>query len=86
MTYYRGTLEEFTTWHLQAMAAEGLPKIGYVDNSPAPENQATIAYSDNVQNPNGTNDYIWLYGRYPINNKTDLTQGDIDNLGWFPSS
>lgn len=84
MTYYRGTLAEFTIWHNAAITSEILPKIGYVNGQPVPQNQETTAYSQSIQNPNKSDDYIWLYGRYPIENKTSLSQADIDVLNWFP--
>lgn len=63
--YHRGTLAQFNTWHDSAKLSEGLPKVGYVNGIPAPQNQQTISYSDATQNPNGSDDYIWLYGAYP---------------------
>lgn len=84
MTYYRGILTEFTAWHANAIQMEGLPKSGYINGFLVPQNQETIAYSQSIQNPNKTDDYIWLYGRYPIENKTSLSQADIDALNWFP--
>lgn len=84
---YRGTLSEFESWHSDAMQAEGITlpdgKIGYVNGVLAPQNQHTTAYSMAIQNPDKSDDYIWQYGKYPIQNKTILTQVDIDNLGWF---
>lgn len=84
MIYYRGTLAEFVQWHNAAKISEGLPAIGYMNGNPAPGNQESVDYSNAIQNPNKSDDYIWLYGRYPINGKTDLSQTDIDNLNWFP--
>lgn len=81
----RGTLLEFNTWHNQAKISEGLPRIGYVNSVLAPQNQETTAYSQAIQNPNGTDDYIWNYGAYPVNGKAKLSQSDIDNLNWFPA-
>lgn len=82
--YHRGTFSEFNTWHNGAKVAEGLPKVGYVNNVSAPFNQQTTAYSLSVQNPNKSDDYIWQYGAYRDSNKTILLQSDIDNLNWFP--
>ncbi len=72
MTYHRGTLAEFTPWHNAAMAAEGIPN-----------GEGTYAYSDAVKNPNHTDDYVWLYGRYPINGRADLSFADVLALNWF---
>jgi len=65
--YHRGTLVQFNTWHNDAMIKEGIPpegKVGFVNSEPAPENQRTTAYSSATQNPNKTDDYIWIYGAY----------------------
>lgn len=84
MTYHRGTIEEFNTWHAIALYSEGLPKIGYVNGQPAPQNQQTTSYSNAIQNPNKTNDYVWAYGKYPIVNKAVLTEAAYKALNWFP--
>ena len=84
--YNRGTLSEFNTWHNAAMIAEGLPKIGFVNGHAAPQNQETIAYSEAIQNPDKSDDYIWMYGAYPAGGKAQLTQADINNLNWFPDN
>lgn len=83
MTYHRGTLLEFNTWHDVVKIKEGLPKVGYVNGQPAPNNQETTAYSSATQNPDESDDYVWRYGAYPIVGKQDLSQADIDNLKWF---
>lgn len=84
MTYYRGTLEEFNTWHDAVKITEAMPKIGYINGQPAPENQQTVAYCEAIQNPDRSNDYIWTYGKYPIQGRQVLNQTNIDNLKWFP--
>lgn len=81
--YNRGTIEEFNIWHASAKQSEGLPKMGYIDGSPAPQNQETVAYVNAIQNPDNSDDYIWIYGAYPISGKIDLSQIDINNLNWF---
>tara|TARA_R110000868_G_scaffold316532_2_gene577419 strand:+ start:1224 stop:1469 length:246 start_codon:yes stop_codon:yes gene_type:complete len=68
--YHRGTLEQFNTWHaavklVYPIPAEGI--VGYVNGRLASENQHTTAYVDPIQNPNGSDDYIWKYGAYPDN-------------------
>lgn len=82
--YNRGTIEEFNTWHINVKQVEGLPKMGYINGLPAPQNQETVAYVNAIQNPDNSDDYIWLYGAYPISDKTDLSQTDINNLNWLP--
>lgn len=72
MTFYRGTLEEFTPWHEAAMAAEGIPH----DN--------VTAYSEAIQNPAGGDDYIWPFGSYPVEGKSDLSMEDVQAAGWYP--
>ncbi len=84
VTYHRGTLEEFNTWHQQVKLIEDLPKAGYRDDIPVPENQQTINYSEVIKNPLEDNDYIWMYGNYPIEDKEVLSSGDILILNWFP--
>lgn len=88
MSYYRGTLAEFNTWHDAAMVSEGiiLPdgKIGYVKGVPAPDNQRTIAYSSTILHPANADDYIWFYGDYPDDNKTPMSEDDVIAAGWFP--
>ena len=81
--YYRGTLEEFNVWHNEVILILGLPLVGYVNGVLAPQNQETVAYSQAIKNPNGTNDYIWSYGAYPIEGKVSLSQSDINSLNWF---
>ena len=49
--YNRGTLSEFNNWHINIMQIENIPKIGYINGIPAPQNQHTIAYSETIQNP-----------------------------------
>lgn len=83
MTYYRTNLATFTTWHNTAKIAEGLPRVGYINGVPAPQNQQTVNYSTPIQNPNGSDDYVWLYGAYPINGKTDLSAADVAALNWI---
>lgn len=84
MTYHRGTLSEFNIWHEAVKIKEGLPKIGYVNGQPAPHNQGTTGYSQALQNPNKSDDYVWIFGAYPIKGKQDLSQADVDGLKWFP--
>lgn len=82
MTYHRGTLQEFNDWHEQVKILEGLPKVGYVNGVPAPQNQQTTEYSIPIQSPDGLDDYIWDYGDYPIDGQARL---DINNFkSWFP--
>ncbi len=81
--YHRGTLSEFNTWHNNVKIILNLPKIGYVNNQLAPQNEHTIAYVDPIQNPNKSDDYIWNYAAYPIDGKIQLSQMDINNLDWF---
>lgn len=80
---HRGTLSEFNAWHNQAKTSEELPKVGYVNNTPAPYNQKTTAYSQAIKNPNKADDYIWPFGAYPIKDKAILSQADVINLNWF---
>jgi hypothetical protein len=87
MTYHRGTLSEFNTWHDAAKLAYGIPIggiIGYVDGKPAPDNERTTAYVNAIHNPDNSDDYIWPYGAYPIDGRAQLSQSDFDNLNWFP--
>lgn len=83
--YNRCTLSEFNAWHASACTAENIPSVGYVMGVAAPENQQTVAYSKAIQNPDSSDDYIFLYGKYPMDNKTILTPGDIKDLNWFAS-
>lgn len=85
MSYHRGTLAEFNTWHDATKLAEGLPKVGSVNGTPAPGNQQTVAYSDAIAHPTNPDDYIWQDGKYPIEGKTMLSQSEVETLGWFPS-
>ena len=88
--YHRGTIEEFNTWHDVAMASEGISasegKIGRVNGNLAPDNQRTVAYSTAMQNPDLTNDYIWVYGDYVDAGKAGLTKVDAEAAGWFQSN
>ena len=77
--YNRGTLQQFNLWHNAVKLAESIPRIGYVNNVPAPQNQGTTAYSDAIQNPDNSNDYIWNYGAYP---DPELPIIDIENFSW----
>lgn len=85
--YNRGNLAEFELWHIFVMNEEGIsPKdgrVGMVDGVPAPQNQRTVAYSEAIRHPSGTDDYIWLYGDYPDEQKDDLSEDDARNAGWF---
>lgn len=69
--YHRGTLTEFEAWHEEVKISEGIPT------------ERTTAYSVAVQNPNSSNDCVWLYGNHPIQEKEVLTYEDFLNLGWF---
>ena len=85
MTFNRGTLEEFTTWHEQVKLSEEIPpegKIGFVNGIPAPLNQRTMSYSKTIAHPVNNNDYIWYYGDYPSGEELTLEQ--VQTLGWFP--
>ena len=87
MTYHRGTLEEFNTWHDTAKITEGITaegKIGFIGGVPAPNNQRTMAYSEVIQNPDSSDDYIWAYGDYAIAERAVLNQTDVNDLNWFP--
>ena len=69
--YHRGTLSQFNSWHATAMAAEGIPpegKVGYINGEPAPTAQRTVAYSAAIQNPDKSDEYCWLYGKYRAGN------------------
>ena len=86
MTYHRGTLEEFNTWHSAAMINDEIPipdgRIGFVNGIPAPNNQRTVAYSSAVLHPSNAGDYIWAYGDYP--DGESLTLIEVKTMGWFP--
>lgn len=86
MTYHRGTLAQFNTWHSAAMISDDIPipdgKIGFVNGIPAPKNQHTIAYSTATLHPSNADDYIWVYGDYP--DRESLTLTEIQTAGWFP--
>lgn len=85
--YHRGSLQEFNAWHDAAKIIENIPaegRIGYVNDIPAPENERTFSYSYTIQNPNLSDDYIWLYGDYPIDGKEVLSYDNFINLGWLP--
>lgn len=84
MIYYRGTLSEFNTWHEAVKIAEGMPRVGYINGQPAPQNQQTVAYSESIQHPDGGDDYIWSDGKYPIEGKTPLSKEEAKAFGWFP--
>lgn len=75
----RGTLQEFTDWHEQVKILEGLPRIGYVNGIPAPQNQWTTEYSTPIQNPNGSDDYVWETGDY----QNDNENVNLKDLNWF---
>lgn len=84
MTYHRGTLTDFQEWHERAKQSEHIPaegKIGEVLGHPAPDAQRTYAYVTPIQNPDGSDDYVWLYLAYP-NGLPDLTQEEVNELGW----
>lgn len=84
MTYHRGTLAEFNTWHQVAKVAAGIPaegRIGSVNGKPAPDNQRTTAVSRVIIHPTNKDDYIWSYGEYPDGD--DLSISEVKALGWF---
>ena len=85
MTYHRGTLTEFNTWHDTAMISASIPsegRVGFVKGVLAPDNQRTVAYSDAVLHPSNADDYIWVYGDYPDGESLTLTE--VQTMGWFP--
>ena len=67
--YHIKTLAEFNTWHDVAKASEGIinnGKVGCVNGVLAPDNQKTVAYSKPIQKLDLTDEYIFSYGKYPI--------------------
>lgn len=84
--YQRGTLEDFKVWHEKTKQSYGIPPegmVGYVNGHPAPGNQRTINYTEATQNPDKSNDYIWVCGAYPEKEKATLLKSDVENLNWF---
>lgn len=70
----RGTFEQYNIQHDTDCVAVNMPPdgfIGYVEGQPAPQNQHTTKLYDPFQNPDGSDDYIWLYN-----------DEDLINLGW----
>ncbi len=84
MSYHRGTLAEFNTWHDTVKIAERYPKVGNVSGVPTPANQQTVAYSDAILHPTNSDDYIWQDGKYPREGETMLSESEVKALGWFP--
>lgn len=84
MSYHRGTLAEFNTWHDTVKTDEGLPKVGNQNGIPAPQNQQTIAYCDPIPHSVNVDDYIWIDGKYPIEGESMLSLAEVKVLGWFP--
>lgn len=85
MTYHRGTLSDFTTWHDAAKIAENISgegRVGAVRGIPAPQNQRTTAYAIAIPHPENANDYIWHYGGHPDAGKPILSQEDAIAAGW----
>lgn len=89
MTYHRGTLAEFDTWHEAAKTSEGIPsegKIGFIKGVPMPDNQRTTAYSKAKAHPINADDYVWRYSDYPDGGKDNLSKEDVQTAGWFAIS
>jgi len=87
MTYHRGTLAKFNTWHSAALVSAGIGaegRIGLVKGYLAPNNQRTTTYSSVISHPSNADDYIWGYGNYPDGEKTSLTRTEVKTAGWFP--
>ena len=88
MTFRRGTLAEFNTWHDAAMIRANIPtpygRIGFVKGVPAPDNQRTMVVSRAILHPSNADDYIWSYGDYPDIKKPLLTLTEIRTSGWYP--
>lgn len=85
MTYHRGTLAQFDTWHTAAKTSAGITpegKVGFVNGVPAPDKQRTIAYSEAIAHPSNVDDYIWPYSDYQ--DGTVLTADAVKTAGWFP--
>lgn len=68
----RGTFAQFNMEHMADCISADLPKMGYINGIAAPQNQLTVALYDALQNPDGSDDYIWKY----------LPQ-DLINLNWI---
>ena len=87
MTYNRGTLAEFTTWHDAAKIAEDIPeggKIGCVNGIPAPDNQRTMEYSEVIPHTVNADDYIWVYNGYVDGSLPSLTKAEAITAEFLP--
>lgn len=89
MTYYRGTLADFTAWETDCRVSEEIPldgsgKVGMVNGIPAPLDQKTMSWVGCIPNPNDANDVIWLADKYPpVETVESITYDEAVTLGFI---
>ena len=71
MSFYTGTLEQFTSWEVSACKAEGIP------------NKHSQKYSEAIEPPNTSGDYIWKFGKYDTLELPKITYQEALDQGYF---
>ena len=86
MTFIRGTLDEFKTWHNKEKARQGIPpegKIGEVEGVPAPNNQRTYNVTAPIVNPQNKDEVAWKTTQSEIpQGKQSLSEEEFKILKW----
>lgn len=88
MTYYRGTLAQFTDWETSCRVTEGIPldgsgKVNQVNGVDAPNNQKTIEYCKCIPNPNDAQDVMWIDSKYPPQGVGTITHDEAITIGFI---
>ena len=87
MTYHRGILTEFNTWHDAAKLAEGIPVEGKINSAAGilmPNNQRTTACSNAISHPSNIDDYIWDYWKYIDLGEDSFSLTEVQAAGFLP--
>ena len=71
MSFYKGTIEEFTAWEISACKAEGIP------------NKYATSYSKEILHPDIADNYIWKFGKYDTLELPKITYQEAFAQGYF---